>query len=388
MARTLSTFNTFPHSKKAQSLRSIAQDLLLKAGILIDGNRPWDIRIHDDRFYHRVLGQGALGLGEAYMDGWWDCDQLDAFFYRVLRAKLYESITYRDHFIPLLKGWLFNLQNGRRAFEIGERHYDLGNDLFEAMLDSRMVYSCGYWRHATTVDQAQEAKLDLICRKLYLEPGMSLLDIGCGWGSLVRFAAERYGVKAVGVTVSHEQAQLARERCRDLPVEIRVQDYRDVNEPFDRIVSVGMFEHVGHKNYETYFEAVRKMLKEDGLTLLHSIGKNYARHAGECDPWIEKYIFPNSELPTMGQICEAACKRFVMEDWHNFGPDYDKTLMAWYNNFTAAWPHLQQRYDDRFYRMWAYYLLSCAGLFRAREAQLWQVVFSKDGLVGGYTPVR
>jgi cyclopropane-fatty-acyl-phospholipid synthase len=254
------------------------------------------------------------------------------------------------------------------------------------MLDTRMVYSCGYWREARTLEAAQEAKLDLICRKLGLKEGDRLLDIGCGWGGLAKFAAERYGATVVGLTVSKEQAALARERCKGLPIEIRVQDYRTLSERFDHIASVGMFEHVGVKNYRTYFEVARRCLKEEGLFLLHTIGGN--RSVRSVEPWIGKYIFPGGMLPSVAQIGAGIERLFVMEDWHNFGSYYDTTLLAWWHNFDAAWPALRAKYGERFYRMWKYYLLICAGTFRARHSELWQIVLSPHGVPGGYISVR
>ncbi len=366
------------------------EKLLSLANIKVNGNNPWDIHIHDKRVFSRIFRDGSLGLGEAYMDGWWDCERLDEFFYQVLSSRLDEKIKRNW---PLL--WraavskIFNQQSRRRAFIIGEKHYDTGNDLFVPMLGKSMAYSCGYWSGnppAYDLDKAQEAKFDLICRKLDLKAGMTILDIGCGWGTFMRHATQKYGVHVVGVTVSKEQAELARELCKGLPVEIRLQDYRDINEKFDRIVSVGMIEHVGYKNYKTYMRVAHQNLKDDGLFLLHTIGSDYTTTT--TDPWIEKYIFPNGHLPSIKQIGGAIEKLFVMEDWHNFGADYDKTLMAWYNNFEKAWPDLKDNYDERFYRMWKYYLLSCAGAFRARHIQLWQVVLSKGGVPGGYKSLR
>jgi cyclopropane-fatty-acyl-phospholipid synthase len=290
-----------------------------------------------------------------------------------------------------VRAWLLNLQSARRAAVVGERHYDIGNSFFQAMLGKRMVYSCGYWREAADLDSAQAAKLDLICRKLDLRPGMRVLDIGCGWGEALKFAAERHGVHGVGVTVSEEQAQFARELCAGLPVEIRVQDYREVGkgdggERFDRIWSIGMFEHVGVKNYRAYFETVRRCLAADGLTLLHTIGGNLSTN--HTDPWIAKYIFPNSMIPSAQQLAAASEGLFVIEDWHNFGADYDRTLMAWRANFDAAWPSLRERYGERFQRMWRFYLAASAATFRSRRDQLWQVVLSPSGVAGGYVAPR
>lgn len=364
-----------------------AQSILSKADIQINGNRPWDMTVHNPKLYQRVLDQGSLGLGEAYMDGWWDSPNLDQFFYKILQADLGDKISLNWTLLAyVIKAKLMNMQSKARAFQVGEQHYDLDNDLFAAMLDDRMIYSCAYWRNAQNLNQAQEAKLDLICKKLNLKPGMTLLDIGCGWGGLARYAAQNYGVDVTGITVSKEQAQLAQESCTGLPVKIVVQDYRDLNQKFDRIVSVGMFEHVGYKNYATFMNVVHACLKDDGLCLLHTIGGNLSTTA--ADPWINKYIFPNGMLPSMQQITQATEGLFIIEDWHNFGADYDKTLMAWYDRFVAAWPELKGRYDERFYRMWKYYLLSCAGLFRARKAQLWQIMLAKNGVDGGYRSIR
>jgi cyclopropane-fatty-acyl-phospholipid synthase len=372
---------------KSEMAKNVAQRLLSLAEIEINGSNPWDIQVYDDTFYRRVLDRGTLGLGESYMDGWWDCEKLDEFFYRVLRAQLDTRIkrNYRL-LLSILLAKLMNLQSRRRAFHIGEKHYDTGNELFECMLDKRMVYSCAYWKDSSTLDEAQESKLDLICRKLGLKPGMRLLDIGCGWGSFAGYAAEKYGVSVVGITVSREQVELGKTLCNGLPVEIRLQDYRDIDDTFDHIVSLGMIEHVGYKNYREYMKVVHRCLKDEGLFLLHTIGGN--RSVTSTDPWINRYIFPNGMLPSIKQLGAAIEELFIMEDWHNFSADYDKTLMAWYTNFRAKRHPLIPRYDDRFLRMWEYYLLSCAGAFRARSNQLWQIVLSKRGVPGGYNSLR
>lgn len=366
--------------------KSRIASLLAEAGVVIDGDQPWDIRVHDERLYHRVWLNSSLGFGEAYMEGWWDCDRLDALFDRVLSGRLNEKVRGWADFWVHLRACLTNMQSRRRAYDVGEQHYDLDNDLFERMLDSRMTYSCGYWREAQDLENAQRDKLDLICRKLHLAPGMRLLDIGCGWGGLLQYAAANYGIEGVGVTISREQAELARERCADLPVEIRLTDYRELDERFDAIASVGMFEHVGEKNYDTFMDVACRCLQEDGLFLLHSIGQQRTRMGG--DPWLHKYIFPNGSLPSARRISESSEARFIMEDWHNFGPDYDRTLMAWHQNFEANWEALQDRYDERFHRMWRYYLCCCAGAFRSRILQLWQVVFSRCHTHGVYRSVR
>jgi cyclopropane-fatty-acyl-phospholipid synthase len=362
------------------------EELLALADIRINGDRSWDIRVHNEKFYGRVLTQGELGLGESYMDGWWDCASLDEFIYRVLKKGLQEKVASRAAALASLKARLFNLQRGVRAFRVGEHHYDIGNDLFECMLDERMIYSCGYWKGAETLNQAQENKLDLVCRKLGLEPGMRVLDVGCGWGGTAKFVSQRYDVEVIGVTVSREQTRLAQETCRDLPVQIHLKDYRDIDGEFDRIFSIGMFEHVGGKNYRTFMRTIRSLLKEDGLFLLHTIGANRATNT--INTWTNRYIFPNGYIPSPRQISSAIEGLFVLEDWQSFGADYDRTLMSWHRNFEETWPGLKDRYGDRFYRMWRYFLLSSAGSFRARWRQLWQIVLSPKGVPGGYEAPR
>lgn len=370
----------------SDTAKRFVQTQLARTEIEIGGSRPWDVQVHNERLYGRVLSQGTLGLGESYMDGWWDAEALDQFLFKLITANIQDNFPKDLALIgSVLKGKLLNMQR-LRVTEVGEKHYDIGNDLYAAMLDKRMIYSCGYWHNAGDLDAAQEAKLDLICRKVGLEPGMRILDIGSGWGGFLQFAAERYGVSGVGVTVSKEQAALANERTAHLPVETKLLDYQALDGKFDRIISIGMFEHVGYKNYRAYFEKAASLLAPDGLMLLHTIGGHSSTSHG--DPWSEKYIFPNGMLPSIAQIGKAIEGLFVMEDWHNFGADYDKTLMAWHERFVAAWPQLKDQYDERFYRMWRYYLNVFAALFRARNISLWQVVLSPRGVPGGYTGVR
>ncbi|MAZ78221.1 MAG: cyclopropane-fatty-acyl-phospholipid synthase [Legionellaceae bacterium] len=376
----------------------IFTELAELAGFEFNGPNPWDPQIHDPRFYSRILHQGTLGSGESYMDGWWDCEQLDEFCNRVIRANLPEKILKSGkilnliwHKLNIFQAMVINLQTKKRALKVGEVHYDVGNNLYQKMLDKGMNYTCGYWKTAQTLDEAQEAKVKLVCDKLYLKPGDRVLDIGCGWGGFAKYAAENYGAHVVGVTISKEQLALGQERCKGLPVELRFQDYRDVNEEFDHVVSLGMIEHVGYKNFKTYMNVAHRCLKQDGLFLLHTIGNSTPVLKPEA--WIGKYIFPNSMVPSASQLTKAYEGLFVMEDWHNFGPYYDKTLLAWFNNFNQAWPELKtdfgnERQQERFYRMWRYYLLSCAGAFRSRDMQLWQIVLSKGGVPGGYTSIR
>ncbi|KAB5495743.1 MULTISPECIES: cyclopropane fatty acyl phospholipid synthase [Serratia] len=365
----------------------IVEEMLAEAGVAINGPRAWDIRVHNPALFKRILQEGSLGFGESYMDGWWECERLDMLFTRILQAGVDERLPKSlSDIARIAYARLFNRQSRKRAWQVGKEHYDIGNDLFRAMLDPYMQYSCGYWKEAQTLEQAQQAKLRMICEKLQLKPGMTLLDIGCGWGGLAQFAAQNYGVSVHGVTISAEQQKLAQERCAGLDVEILLQDYRDLDRQFDCIVSVGMFEHVGPKNYETYFSVAARNLKPDGLFLLHTIGSNQTDL--NVDAWIDKYIFPNGCLPSVRHIAEASEGRFVMEDWHNFGADYDRTLMAWLENFKRAWPDLMGGYSERFERMFTYYLNACAGAFRSRNIQLWQVLFSPAGVEGGVRVYR
>ncbi|MEP7205203.1 MAG: cyclopropane fatty acyl phospholipid synthase [Candidatus Saccharibacteria bacterium] len=367
--------------------KQIARQLLGSAGITINGDNDSDIQVHNENVYSRVLRQGALGLGESYMDGWWDCPNLDKFFYKIFQAKL-ENKLKNDvgSMVKIASSLVFNAGRKSKAFEVGQKHYDIGNDLYLAMLDQRLTYTCGYWKNARNLNQAQTAKLDLVCRKIGLQKGQTVLDIGSGWGSFIKFAADNYGVDATGITVSKEQKILADELCIGLPVTTKLQDYREVNGIFNHVVSLGMFEHVGYKNYRTFMSVVDAVLADDGLFLLHTIGAN--RSSTKADRWLSKYIFPNGMVPSIKQIGKSIEGIFVMEDWHNFGPDYDPTLMAWHKNFEANWHRLKQNYDERFHRMWRYYLLLSAASFRAREIQLWQIVLSKNGVGGSYQTVR
>jgi cyclopropane-fatty-acyl-phospholipid synthase len=368
-------------SASSNAFRETVQQILKQADIEVNGDRPWDIHVHDERFFGRLLAEGSLAAGEAYMDGWWDCAQLDEFFAKLLRCKLENAFKHWT-ILQIIQAKLLNFQSVYRAFTVGQHHYDLGNDLYHAMLDKNLIYSCGYWKQADTLEVAQLAKLDLIARKLDLQPGMQVMDIGCGWGTTARYLAQQYDVRVIGITVSEEQAQYGRQVCDGLPVEIRVQDYRDIDQRCDRILSVGMFEHVGYKNYRTFFECVKRCLADDGRFLLHTIGTNI--RTVRTDPWIERYIFPNSMVPCEQYVATAFNGLLVLEDWHNFGPDYDTTLMHWFRNFDRHWHRLQEKYGDRFYRMWTYYLLSCAGSFRARKNHVWQLLLTPRGLAGGY----
>jgi cyclopropane-fatty-acyl-phospholipid synthase len=372
--------------------RVVASELLRVAGIEIGGERPFDIVVHDERLWERLLRDRGLGLGESYMDGWWDSGALDDTLTRIIVADLRSQLRITPKLAwQAARSSVLNRQRIGRAAANASHHYDIGNDLYERMLDPRMVYSCAYWRrpgsgeHIESLNEAQEAKLELVCQKIGLERGMTLLDIGVGWGGFARYAAERYEVKVVGVTPAVQQATLARERCFGLPVEIRQQDYRHVEGRFDRIVSIGMMEHVGPKNLATFFDVCGRVLTDDGVMLHHTIGSNVTTQY--VDAWFDRYIFPGGVLPSISQLGRATEGRWVVEDLHNFGPDYDRTLLVWHRNIEAAWPELPG-YDERFRRMWRYYLLCSAAAFRSRNLQLWQLVMRRVRPSGTYRGVR
>jgi cyclopropane-fatty-acyl-phospholipid synthase len=367
--------------------KEIINQLAFSAGIQLNGSDPSDIQVKDNRFYDRVLKDQSLGFGESYMEGWWDADALDDCMYRIARANLQSRFKKTPSFYwAYLKAKLLNRQDKSKSLDVIRQHYQLGNDLYKAMLDPTMTYSCGYWKNAKTLEEAQLAKYDLIARKLGIKSGMRVLDIGCGWGGFAKYISLKYGAKVTAITLSENQAILAREVCKGLDVEIRVQDYRDLDEKFDRIVEIGMFEHVGVKNYREFMEICYRSLQDGGMVMLHTIGNNVS--VLNTDPWIDRYIFPGGQLPSISQVGKSIEGLFVMEDWHNFGTHYDKTLMAWFKNFDSNWPSLKENYSPEFYRMWKFYLLSSAGSFRAREIQLWQVVLVKNGVLGGYETVR
>lgn len=358
--------------------RHMFEEMFSTAGITINGDSPWDIWIRDNRIFSRLFHNKSLGLGESYMDGWWDCRQLDEFICKILTAGIEAKVKGRIKLlIPALSAFVFNLQSKIRSHMVSERHYDLDNELFMSFLDPYNQYSCAYFDETKDLNEAQQRKMNLICQKINLSKGDHVLDVGCGWGGFAKYIAERYGCEVTAINISEKQINYAREFCKDLPIRILQCDYRDLHGPFDKIISIGMFEHVGQKNYRVFMETAHRCLRDNGIFLLQTIGGNESQI--QCDPWINKYIFPNGLLPSIKQIGSAIEGLFIMEDLHNLGPHYEKTLMAWHENFQKAWIKLKSRYDEKFKRMWEYYLLSCAGSFRARQIQLWQLVLTKYG---------
>lgn len=366
------------------------KELLQIADIEIGGARPQDIEISDPAVYERWLRDGSLGIGESYMDGMWTSNALNQTVKCLIdNMDLLESSVKKSPSLVLyaLKLKLLNLQNKIGSKQVIELHYDDEIALFRALLDPFMQYSCGYWnRGAKDLNGAQSDKLRLIAEKLHLQPGMNVLDIGSGFGGLAYYLASQYQVKVTAVTLSKNQHEYACTHFSHPNITHVLKDYRDIrnDDTYDRVVSVGTFEHVGIKNYSRFFEIVFSLLKPGGFLLLHTIGS--ARTTTTTDEWIDKYIFPGGQLPSCRQILSSIEEPYVVEDWHNFGENYSRTLLAWHHNLVNYW---QDKNDSKRFRMWEYYLLSCAGNFEARSSvQLWQIVLSRNGIKGGYKSIR
>ncbi len=364
------------------SLKESFQKILDSADIKMNGNRKGDIKVNNEGVYKRALIHGSLGLGESYMDGDWDCAALDEFFYKITKARLdVKAVGVVKSAAKFILSILSNPQSKSISKKVIEMHYNLGNDLYEAMLDKNMQYTCAYWKNAKNIDEAQIRKLEMVAKKLKLKPGMKVLELGGGFGGLARYLAKNYKVKVESYNISRKQIKFGREICKGLPVIFHEKDYREAKGEFDRVVSIGLMEHVGPKNYIGFMKLIERNLKKGGLALVHTIGRNTGSRY-PIDPWIGKYIFPGGHLPSISQLTKAAENLLVVEDIHNFGPDYDKTLMAWYENTNKNWSKLKDKYeyliDGKFKRMWDYYLLSCAGAFRSRSIQLWQTILSKN----------
>jgi cyclopropane-fatty-acyl-phospholipid synthase len=356
----------------SENAEARVRDLLARAGVAVDGGRPWDIRVANPAFYRRALDGGSLAVGEAYADGWWEAERLDEFFHRVFKAGLHERLApspwsgWRS-----LAGRLFGRRGRTHAPEA------LGSDVFRAMLGRRMSGACAYWKDARALDDADEAALELACRKLELKAGMSVLDMGSGWGAFARYAAERHGVSVVGVDISQERVQLARELCKGLPVALRVQDYEEVRGRFDRVVSLGLMEHAGAGSCRAVMAAAARCLKADGVALIHTAARN--RAAGPRERWPAAGVLLEDGAPALSRLAAAAEGLFVIEDVHNLGTHYAPTLLAWHENLARRWPGLSGRYGDRLYRTLTFGLLSTAGRFRARQGQLYQIVMTRPG---------
>ncbi len=347
------------------------EGFLRNADIEIGGSRPGDIAINDERVFRDFILRGSLGAGESYMRGWWDARNLDVFFEKAIRGGMDRKLGSLGYFLYEVQARLLNMQSKGRAKMVGETHYDLDPDMYEAMLGPTMAYTSGIWEEVETLDAAQNAKLERISKYLAITPGMKILDIGCGWGTFLKYAGER-GAKVHGITISTPQAKYARNFTKGLPVSVEVEDYRDITSSYDAVVSIEMIEAVGHKNTRRYFECVRKVLPKGGRFMLQAIVGE--RTEATADPWLHKYIFPNGVLPSFSLIAKDIEGLFSMVDVKDFGLSYDKTLMAWMGNFEKAWPKFETRHGEKFHRMWTYYLMLCAGSFRAKKNTVMQIL--------------
>lgn len=372
-------------------IQQVVTEQLSRSGIRVGTDHPWDIQVHDPRFYQRLAMQGSLGAGESYVEGWWDCQRIDLLAERVLQSGLANQWgrNLRAGMGSILRR-LINPQRGKRSEKVALLHYNIDPAFFEMLLGPTMNYSCAYWRSSRSLDDAQRQKMHLIGKKLDLGPQDRALDIGCGWGGLAHYLSSVFGCSVVGITNSTSQARYANERfgshlCTFIHCDYKAFDPR-AHGGFTKVVSVGMFEHVGIRNYQAFFGLCRRAIPSDGLILLHTFGRTIER---DFDPWTDRYIFPNSYLPTIQDIGRATGGSLVMEDWHNFGADYDRTLMAWLSRFEAWASSGACDMSIQQVRMWRYYLATYAACFRVRNRiQLWQLVLSRRGVAGGYRSIR
>lgn len=342
------------------------------------------ILIKNDACFDKMFQKGELGTAESYMDGDWESNDLEYVLYTILdnHGSIVEKLKSQSWWLF----YAFFVTQYKRFFSKNtlitskqniKMHYDVGNDLYEKMLGQHMQYTCAYFhRPDMTLDEAQEAKMALIAKKLDLQPGMKVLDIGCGFGHMVNYIATRYDVQITGINISEAQLSHAKANFSRNNVRFLLQDYRDVDEKYDRIYSIGMIEHVGKANYPVYFDKCFDCLNDDGLILVHTI--TYSERlwiSNETNSFIMKYIFPESELPHVSDFLQAYNNRWQLEDFQNFGMSYAKTLRSWRKNI-GNWEGLDE-YDERFRKMWNFYLQEMAAMFHHKTAGLGQFVFTK-----------
>jgi cyclopropane-fatty-acyl-phospholipid synthase len=366
--------------------RRIITGVLEQADIRVGGDRPWDLRIHHDRFFPRAM-RGSLGVGESYMDGDWDAGSLIEFFRKTMDAGLQMHPLLRINRVAKEVHARFrNLQTRRRSRAVAEEHYDLDHRMYAQFLGPWNQYTCCFFDGTDDLEEAELCKLEMICDKLEIESGDRVLDIGCGWGGFAKYAASTRGCSVVGISLSDEQIEYARDYTEGLPVEIHRMDYRDLPESplgtFDKVLICGMIEHVGYRNYRQLMKVVHTVLAQDGLFLLHTIGNRH--NTAVVEPWIEKYIFRNSMAPSMQQLTRAAADLFVIEDWENYGHYYVPTLQAWHDNFNRNWDRIRaldgpRPFDERFRRMWNFYLMSSRAAFEVEDLHLWHLVMTRYG---------
>jgi cyclopropane-fatty-acyl-phospholipid synthase len=370
--------SAFTTRRRTASLyERLVASVFLEADVRLDGGRAWDFDVRDDRFYHTVLLKGSLGLGESYVDGWWTCRDLEELIYRLLRSGVERHNRYRPSTLWLAGlARLTNRQTRRRGMKVAEEHYNLGDRVF-SFLGHYKNYSCGYFEGTDDLDVAQRLKLELLCRKLNLQPGERLLDVGGGWGEFARYAAKHYGVEVVSINIADDQIRFAREYCAGHPVKIVKCDYRDATGTYDKIAAIAMLPHVGPRNYREFMQVMHDRLTPNGTLLIECTGGNQSR--AYCEPWTNKCIFSGGTIPSLKQLGEAMERLFVLEDLHNFAPSYVHTLRGWHANFQKAWPEMASGASESFRRTFEYFFLSCAAAFRARDLQYWHLVLTKPG---------
>jgi cyclopropane-fatty-acyl-phospholipid synthase len=357
--------------------------LLERCGLAINGPAARDPQIHDERVYARLLKNGSVGAGEAFMDGWWDARDLSGCLEAVLRADLdaqFRGALFREKFRELRFQWL-NRQTRELSRRVARDHYDLPFEFWRRMLGKTMQYSCAYWeRGARDLDEAQVAKMELICRKLQLEEGLSVLETACGWGSLAHHMAAHHGVRVKAFTLSEQQYRYAVAHYSHPRVEFFCADYRDFaarhqGEKFDRIASIGLVEHVGRRNLDVFFRMIQRFMKPEGWALVHGMGKQTPE---ATDPWITRYIFPGGEIPRLSHLVDSISRCALnVEDLHNLGLSYIPTLRAWLQSLSE--PAGEGAPQGRALRMWVYFLSLSIAAFEARKLQLYHFILSHHG---------
>jgi cyclopropane-fatty-acyl-phospholipid synthase len=355
--------------------KKFSHRVLSRAGITVNGCHAWDIQVHDEQFFDCLYRSASEGLGDSYVQGFWDSDDLTETLGRFIAIGGRSALKG-----PIAHNMQTTESEQKKSLEVVDSHYESKNGLYSNMLDPYMQYSCALWDDDThNLQEAQIKKMRLIGQKLELQPGDHVLDIGCGWGGLPKFLSETFGCRVTGINLAEHHIDYANQRMAHNKVKVIKQDYRDLTEKYDKIYCIGVSEHFGLNNYKQFMQIVHDQLNPGGIFLLHTIGENVTRP--KADTWITKNIFPNGYIPSLSLISQCAEGLFITEDVHNFNTSYEKTLLAWDANFQRNWNLIRKLHpelDTRdFYRMWRYYLNFCAGGFRKRCTQLYQIVFTR-----------
>lgn len=336
--------------------------------------------IKGDHVIQRIARDWEFQLGETYINGGWDVADGDLrnLLY-ILRANFseYSISRWLQPFVKLYQEWN---KVSRSYFNVSQ-HYDLEEDFFRLFLDKDLHYSCAYFTNSeVSLEQAQQDKCQHIAEKLLLQPGQRVLDIGCGWGSMAFYLTEHFGVEVTGLTLSTEQLKVAERRAQErglTNVNFKLQDYREHTGVYDRIVSIGMFEHVGKPNYDSYFKKIKDVLVDDGVALIHSIGRSGP--PGLTNPWIRKYIFPGGSVPSLSEMSQGIeHAELMMTDIEILRLHYAKTLRIWQQRFHAHKEVIREKMGERFYRMWDFYLTICEISFQYTDSVVFQIQLAKQ----------